>query len=57
MLLYLIEQAKKTGDVNLASLYPVGSVIVTTNSTNPATTLGFGTWVQIAQGTVLTGHT
>lgn len=37
------------------AVYPVGSVYLSTNSTNPATSLGFGTWVQVAQGRTLIG--
>ncbi len=40
----------------LASVYPVGSVYVNAAvSTNPATLLGFGTWVNIGTGQVLVG--
>ncbi|KAI5504494.1 phage tail repeat-like family [Trichomonas vaginalis G3] len=31
----------------LQTLYPVGSIYTSMNSTNPATVLGFGTWKQI----------
>ena len=36
-------------------IYPVGSIYTTTNGTNPATTLGFGTWQSIGSGRVLMG--
>jgi hypothetical protein len=34
----------------IKSAWPVGSVYISTNSTNPNTVLGFGTWSQVAQG-------
>ena len=40
----------------LAAAYPVGSVYMNaTNSTNPATLLGFGTWVALGAGRMLVG--
>ena len=42
------------GDV-LAILYPVGSLYISTLSTNPGTLLGFGTWAAFAAGRVLVG--
>lgn len=37
--------------------YPVGSVYMNaSNSTNPATLLGFGTWVALGEGRVLVGY-
>ena len=38
----------------LESVFPVGSIYTTTNSTNPATLFGFGTWEQI-QGRMILG--
>lgn len=39
------------------SLYPVGSIYVNaTNSTNPASLLGFGTWVEFGSGRVMVGQ-
>lgn len=35
--------------------WPVGSVFISVVPTNPATLLGFGTWVAFAQGRVLVG--
>jgi hypothetical protein len=41
----------------LQALYPVGSIYTNaTNSTNPATLLGFGTWTAFAAGRVMVGH-
>lgn len=34
---------------------PVGSVYISVTDTDPASTLGYGTWVQFAQGRVLVG--
>lgn len=40
----------------LEKVYPVGSIYMNaTNSRNPATIFGFGTWVQISAGRVLLG--
>lgn len=40
----------------LATLHPVGSIYINaTNSTNPATLLGFGTWTAFAAGRVMVG--
>ena len=40
----------------LAAMYPVGSIYINaSNSTNPATLLGFGTWTAYAAGRVLVG--
>lgn len=38
-----------------AQIYPVGSIYISTNSTNPATTLGFGTWAAFGAGQVPVG--
>ena len=37
-------------------IWPIGSVFTSVLSTNPNTLLGFGTWAQMAQGTVLIGQ-
>jgi microcystin-dependent protein len=37
------------------TLYPVGSIYLSAVATNPGTTLGHGTWSQIAQGRFLAG--
>jgi hypothetical protein len=39
----------------IAAVYPVGSLYLSTNSTNPATSLGFGTWVAFGAGRVPVG--
>lgn len=40
----------------LNKIYPIGSVYINaTNSTNPATLLGFGTWVAFGAGRVMVG--
>jgi hypothetical protein len=39
----------------LAAVYPVGSLYFSTNSTNPATSLGFGTWSAFGAGRVPVG--
>ena len=36
--------------------YPVGELLVTRRSGNPAAWMGFGTWVQYGQGRVLAGY-
>ena len=41
----------------LQAVYPVGSVYINASSTtNPATLLGFGTWVEFGAGRVLVGQ-
>ena len=41
----------------MAAVYPVGSLYLNaTNSTNPATLLGFGTWVAFGSGRVPVGY-
>ena len=43
----------KTTFINM--IYPVGSIYISTSSTNPGTTFGVGTWVAYGQGRVLIG--
>lgn len=42
--------------VNMSQIYPVGSVYISTTSTNPAVLFGVGTWVRIGEGRVLIGQ-
>jgi hypothetical protein len=43
-------------NVDLASIYPVGSIYMNaTSSTNPATLIGFGTWIAFGAGRVPVG--
>lgn len=43
-------------DANIADAYPVGSIYMNASvATNPATLLGFGTWVALGEGRVLVG--
>jgi len=39
----------------ISTIYPVGSLYISTNSTNPATVLGIGTWATFGAGKVLVG--
>lgn len=39
----------------LQAVYPVGAIYMSTGSTNPGTTFGFGTWTQLAPGRMLMG--
>jgi hypothetical protein len=40
----------------LAAIYPIGTIYSSTSSTNPGTSLGFGTWVAYGAGRVLVGQ-
>lgn len=40
----------------IQAIYPVGSLYVSTLTTNPATLLGFGTWVEFGVGKVIVGQ-
>jgi hypothetical protein len=40
---------------NLSAAWPVDSIFISVSSTNPATSLGFGTWVAFGEGKVLIG--
>lgn len=46
---------KATLGTILALLYPVGSIYFSVNSTNPGTSLGFGTWSAFGAGRVPVG--
>lgn len=39
-----------------AVVWPVGSIFLSADSANPATKLGFGSWVRIAEGQFLVGQ-
>lgn len=39
----------------IAAVYPVGSIYISTNATNPAVSLGFGTWTAFGAGRVPVG--
>jgi len=41
--------------LTLSNIWPIGSVFLSVVSTNPATLLGIGTWVRIAEGQMLVG--
>lgn len=45
---------KITNTINIANIYPVGSIYLSTNETNPGTFLG-GTWESYGQGRTLIG--
>lgn len=40
----------------LSALYPVGTIYTSTVAANPASTFGFGTWVEFGSGRVLVGQ-
>ena len=40
----------------LQAVYPVGSIYISTTSTNPATTFGFGTWTAFGAGKAIVGQ-
>ncbi|WP_339654013.1 hypothetical protein [uncultured Maribacter sp.] len=42
-------------NTGIQAVYPVGSIYISTISSNPSTSLGFGTWVAFGQGRVLVG--
>lgn len=46
--------ATKKADI-IGTIYPVGSIYISVNSTNPATVLGLGTWATFGAGKVLVG--
>lgn len=41
--------------LTLSQVYPIGSIYISTVSTNPATLFGFGTWTAFATGRTLIG--
>ena len=44
-----------TAGGDLSAAWPIGSIYIAVVSTNPATLLGFGTWIAFAEGRVLVG--
>ena len=47
----------ETGVISiLKRVYPVGSIYIAVIETNPATTLGFGTWTAFGAGKVMVGQ-
>lgn len=40
----------------LKRVYPIGSIYISVNSTNPGTSLGFGTWTAFGAGRVPVGY-
>jgi len=54
--IYTTDWTPANDTTNLINLiYPVGSIYISTSSTNPGTTFGVGTWVAFGQGRVLVG--
>lgn len=39
----------------ISTIYPIGSIYITLNDTNPSETLGIGTWEKVSSGRVLEG--
>jgi len=51
-----VQQEITANATDLSAAWPIGSIYMNaTNSTNPATLLGFGTWVSFGAGRVLVG--
>ena len=51
-----VNLAKLSNENTLKKLYPIGSIYINaTNSTNPGTLMGFGTWESFGAGRVLLG--
>ena len=50
-----LESAGYTITTLIAAVYPIGSIYVSTASTNPNTLFGFGTWSAFGAGKVLVG--
>lgn len=51
----LDEQIRDNMNYLFSAAWPVGSIYISTVSTNPATLFGFGTWVAKGEGRVLVG--
>lgn len=47
---------KQYVDNKIQAIYPVGALYMSTLSTNPATLLGFGTWVAWGEGRMIVGR-
>lgn len=43
--------------VSLSKIYPIGSVYLSVNKTNPADLFGFGTWVELESNSSLLSQT
>ena len=41
---------------NVSAAYPIGSIYISSSATNPGTSLGFGTWAQVAQSRFIIGQ-
>ena len=50
-----ITAAERTNDDLIDAIYPVGSIYISTSSTNPGTTFNRGTWEAFATGRTLVG--
>ena len=52
----LLDFTIPVANLNMSTIYPVGSVYITTTNLDPAVLLGFGTWERIAEGRLLIGQ-
>lgn len=52
---FTIPKGEKGDDGDISQLYPIGTVYITTLTSNPNTLLGFGTWQDLGTGYVLVG--
>jgi hypothetical protein len=50
-----VTAAERTNDELIDAIYPVGSIYISTSSTNPGTTFNRGTWEAFATGRTLVG--
>jgi microcystin-dependent protein len=51
----VVQNTPGVTDIHVREAWPVGSVFTSVVSTNPATLLGYGTWVSFGAGKVLVG--